>query len=85
VYTPQDKAIQTPNSDTPYSFLGADVRAGRRERSIRSAKILRDIALCCKCLKTLGNFMAGRQGRNSTLAGNGCLNPSFSELSEFTA
>jgi hypothetical protein len=27
VYTPQDKAIQTPNSDTPYSFLGADLRA----------------------------------------------------------
>ena len=27
VYTPEDKAIQTPNSDTPYSFLGADLRA----------------------------------------------------------
>lgn len=27
VFTPQDKAIQTPNSDTPYSFLGADLRA----------------------------------------------------------
>jgi len=27
VYTPQDKAIQTPNSDTPYSFVGADLRA----------------------------------------------------------
>jgi hypothetical protein len=26
VYTPDDKAIQTPNSDTPYSFLGADLR-----------------------------------------------------------
>ncbi|MFV0642878.1 MAG: DUF1254 domain-containing protein, partial [Sphingomonadaceae bacterium] len=26
VYTPQDKAIQTPNSDTPYSQLGADLR-----------------------------------------------------------
>lgn len=26
VYTPQDKAMQTPNSDTPYSFLGADLR-----------------------------------------------------------
>ncbi|MEJ8856598.1 DUF1254 domain-containing protein [Variovorax robiniae] len=28
VYTPDDKAIQTPNSDTPYSQLGADLRAG---------------------------------------------------------
>ena len=27
VYTPQDKAIQTPNSDTPYSQIGTDLRA----------------------------------------------------------
>lgn len=27
VYTPADKAVQTPNSDTPYSALGADLRA----------------------------------------------------------
>ncbi len=27
VYTPADTAIQTPNSDTPYSFLGMDLRA----------------------------------------------------------
>ena len=27
VYTPDDTAIQTPNSDTPYSFVGADLRA----------------------------------------------------------
>ncbi|MBN9022472.1 MAG: DUF1254 domain-containing protein, partial [Rhizobiales bacterium] len=27
VYTPADKAIQTPNSDTPYSQLGVDLRA----------------------------------------------------------
>lgn len=27
VYTPDDKAIQTPNSDTPYSFVGADLRS----------------------------------------------------------
>ena len=26
VYTPEDKAVQTPNSDTPYSFFGADLR-----------------------------------------------------------
>jgi hypothetical protein len=26
VYTPEDKTIQTPNSDTPYSALGADLR-----------------------------------------------------------
>jgi hypothetical protein len=27
VYTPADKAVQTPNSDTPYSFAGLDLRA----------------------------------------------------------
>ena len=27
VYTPADTAIQTPNSDTPYSLLGMDLRA----------------------------------------------------------
>jgi hypothetical protein len=27
VYTPDDKAIQTPNSDTPYSMAGLDLRA----------------------------------------------------------
>ena len=27
VYTPADTAVQTPNSDTPYSFLGMDLRA----------------------------------------------------------
>jgi hypothetical protein len=27
VATPADTALQTPNSDTPYSFLGADLRA----------------------------------------------------------
>lgn len=27
VFTPEDKAIQTPNSDTPYSTVGLDLRA----------------------------------------------------------
>jgi hypothetical protein len=27
VYTPDDTAVQTPNSDTPYSMVGADLRA----------------------------------------------------------
>lgn len=26
VYTPEDKALQTPNSDTPYSWIGLDLR-----------------------------------------------------------
>ena len=27
VYTPEDKSVQTPNSDTPYSWLGLDLRS----------------------------------------------------------
>jgi hypothetical protein len=27
VFTPDDKAVQTPNSDTPYSMIGMDLRA----------------------------------------------------------
>ncbi|MDZ7624369.1 MAG: DUF1254 domain-containing protein [Ignavibacteriaceae bacterium] len=27
VYTPEDKAVQSPNSDTPYSMMGLDLRA----------------------------------------------------------
>ncbi|WP_150677634.1 DUF1254 domain-containing protein [Pandoraea pneumonica] len=27
VFTPEDRAVQTPNSDTPYSMLGADLRS----------------------------------------------------------
>jgi hypothetical protein len=27
VFTPDDKAVQTPNSDTPYSWIGLDLRA----------------------------------------------------------
>ena len=27
VFTPDDKAVQTPNSDTPYSTIGLDLRA----------------------------------------------------------
>jgi hypothetical protein len=27
VFTPEDKAVQTPNSDTPYSWMGLDLRA----------------------------------------------------------
>ncbi len=27
VFTPDDRAVQTPNSDTPYSFLGMDLRS----------------------------------------------------------
>src|SRR5215510_5018711 len=50
VYTADDKTIQTPNSDTPYSFVGADLRAEPlvprdRGRSLLLAAIHRHVHL----------------------------------------
>lgn len=45
VYTPQDTAIQTPNSDTPYTFLGADLRAEPLLAEARGAgRVMEDAA-----------------------------------------
>jgi len=41
VYSPEDKAIQTPNSDTPYGFLGADLRAEPHSGGARNAASIR--------------------------------------------
>jgi hypothetical protein len=38
VYTPDDKAIQTPNSDTPYSYVGADLRAEPLVLTVRAVE-----------------------------------------------
>lgn len=38
VFTPDDKAIQTPNSDTPYSQLGADLRTEPLVLSVPAAE-----------------------------------------------
>jgi hypothetical protein len=41
VYTPEDRAIQTPNSDTPYSFVVADLRTGPLVLSVPPSTRLR--------------------------------------------
>src|SRR5690606_2397698 len=41
VYAPEDEAMQTPNSDTPYGFLGADLRAEPHSGGARNAASIR--------------------------------------------
>ena len=45
VYTPADTAIQTPNSDTPYSFFGADLRTEPYVLSVPSIEAKRYYSL----------------------------------------
>jgi hypothetical protein len=44
VFTPDDKAIQTPNSDTPYSWVGLDLRVSVGLRLVREVHACRDRA-----------------------------------------
>jgi hypothetical protein len=48
VYTPKDTAVQTPNSDTAYSLLGADLRA--EPLVVCIPKIERAVTTMCKWL-----------------------------------
>src|SRR5262245_14286786 len=45
VYIPQDTAIVTPNSDTPYSFVAMDLRASRSWSAIPRSRS-RGISRC---------------------------------------
>ena len=73
VFTPQDKAIQTPNSDTPYSFLGADLRA---EPLVISVPAIRDryyslqfIDMFTHNFAYVGSRATGSEAGNYLLAG----------------
>ena len=73
VFTPQDKAIQTPNSDTPYSFLGADLRA---EPLVISVPEVRDryyslqfIDMYTHNFAYVGSRASGSEAGNYLLAG----------------
>jgi hypothetical protein len=62
VYTPQDTAILTPNSDTPYSFVAMDLRAEQLSSAILRLRNL-DISPCSSStctLSILGTLAAAR-------------------------
>ncbi len=76
VYTPADRAIQTPNSDTPYSFLGADLRAEPLVISVPAIDASRYYSLQFIDMYThnfayVGSRATGTEAGNFLLAGPG--------------
>lgn len=76
VFTPDDKAIQTPNSDTPYSFLGADLRVEPLVLSVPDVEKDRYYSLQFIDLYTynfayVGSRATGNAAGNFLLAGRG--------------
>lgn len=74
VYTPEDKAIQTPNSDTPYSFIGLDLRTQPMVLTIPPIEKDRYFSVQLIDLYThnfayLGSRTTGNGGGNFLLAG----------------
>lgn len=74
VFTPADKAIVTPNSDTPYSFLWLDLRAEPQVLTLPKVDGQRYMSVQLIDLYTfnfayLGNRTTGREGGNFLVAG----------------
>jgi len=74
VFTPDDKAIQTPNSDTPYSQLGADLRSEPLVISVPAVEADRYYSLQFIDLNTfnfayVGSRATGNEAGNFLLAG----------------
>lgn len=76
VFTPDDKAIQTANSDTPYSQLGTDLRAEPLVLTTPPVEKNRDCSVQLIDAYThncdyIGTRAAGNRGGNYLLAGPG--------------
>jgi hypothetical protein len=80
VYTPDDKAVQTPNSDTPYSFVGADLRTEPLVFSVPKVEQGRYYSLQFIDMYTfdfayVGSRATGNDAGNFLLAGPGWNGP----------
>ena len=76
VFTPEDKAVQTPNSDTPYSFLGMDLRAEPIVLTVPPIEKSRYFSIQLIDLYTfnfdyIGSRTTGNNGGNYLIAGPG--------------
>ncbi len=76
VFTPEDKAVQTPNSDTPYSFLGLDLRTEPMVLSVPQIERDRYFSLQLIDLYTfnfayIGSRTTGNDGGSFVIAGPG--------------
>jgi len=76
VYTPDDKAVQTPNSDTPYSLIGMDLRAEPMVLTVPSIEKQRYFSIQLVDLYTfnfeyIGSRTTGNEGGSFLIAGPG--------------
>jgi hypothetical protein len=76
VYTPEDTALQTPNSDTPYSWIGLDLRAEPLVFTVPPIAPERYFSVQLIDLYThnfdyIGSRTTGNDGGNFLLAGPG--------------
>lgn len=76
VFTPKDKAMQTPNSDTPYSQLGLDLRAEPMVLSMPAVENGRYYTAECNDLYTfifgyIGSRTTGNDPGNFLITGPG--------------
>ena len=76
VYTPEDKAVQTPNSDTPYSLIGMDLRAEPIVLTVPPIKEERYFSIQFIDLYThnfdyIGSRTTGNDGGNFLIASQG--------------
>lgn len=76
VFTPEDKAVQTPNSDTPYSMAGLDLRAEPMVLTVPEIKANRYFSIQLVDLYTfnfayIGSRTTGNGGGVFVIAGPG--------------
>jgi hypothetical protein len=76
VYTPDDKAVQTPNSDTPYGWLGMDLRTEPLVLTVPSIETNRYFSIQLIDLYThnfdyIGSRTTGNDGGHFLIAGPG--------------
>jgi hypothetical protein len=76
VFTPDDKAVQTPNSDTPYSMLGLDLRAEPMVLTVPEIEKERYFSIQLVDLYThnfdyIGSRATGNDGGSFLIAGPG--------------
>jgi hypothetical protein len=76
IYTPEDKAMQTPNADTPYSWVGLDLRAEPLVLTVPPIAHERYFSVQLIDLYThnfdyLGSRTTGNNGGNFLIAGPG--------------
>src|SRR6185503_7943211 len=76
VYTPDDKAVQTPNSDTPYSMVGMDLRTEPIVLTVPPIEKNRYFSIQLIDLYThdfdyLGSRATGNEGGSFLIAGPG--------------